>query len=89
MRVARGRRPAAPMTAREDERMRPDLPDTTDAAHATELHATRSEPPTAPAEGTALPGQQPCPRCGHPMPDLKGGTASICGVCGFKDSCCF
>ena len=32
---------------------------------------------------------QPCPVCGHPMPDLKGGKASICEVCGFKDSCCY
>lgn len=32
---------------------------------------------------------QPCLCCGHPMPALKGGTASICGVCGFKDSCCY
>ncbi len=30
-----------------------------------------------------------CPVCGMPMPDLKGGKASICMVCGFKDSCCF
>lgn len=32
---------------------------------------------------------QPCPQCGHSMPDLKGGKASICQVCGFKDSCCY
>lgn len=32
---------------------------------------------------------QPCPRCGHPMPALKGGSASICPNCGFKDSCCY
>ena len=30
-----------------------------------------------------------CPVCGAPMPDLKGGKAAICSVCGFKDSCCF
>ena len=30
-----------------------------------------------------------CPVCGSPMPDLKGGKASICPVCGFKDSCCY
>jgi hypothetical protein len=30
-----------------------------------------------------------CPVCGTPMPDLKGGKAAICSVCGFKDSCCF
>jgi hypothetical protein len=33
--------------------------------------------------------EMPCPTCGHPMPDLKGGKASICPVCGFKDSCCY
>ncbi len=33
--------------------------------------------------------QQACPRCGNQMPDLKGGTGSICSVCGFKDSCCY
>jgi len=32
---------------------------------------------------------QPCPRCGHAMPALKGGSASICPNCGFKDSCCY
>ncbi len=34
-------------------------------------------------------GEMPCPVCGHPMPDLKGGKATICQVCGFKDSCCY
>ncbi|HEX8035649.1 MAG TPA: hypothetical protein VF510_17455 [Ktedonobacterales bacterium] len=33
--------------------------------------------------------EMPCPNCGHPMPDLKGGKATICPVCGFKDSCCY
>jgi membrane protease subunit (stomatin/prohibitin family) len=33
--------------------------------------------------------EMPCPVCGHPMPDLKGGKESICPVCGFKDSCCY
>ena len=28
--------------------------------------------------------EMPCPICGHPMPDLKGGKATICPVCGFK-----
>jgi hypothetical protein len=31
----------------------------------------------------------PCPVCGEPMPDLKGGKATICANCGFKDSCCY
>ena len=35
------------------------------------------------------PDEMPCPVCGHPMPDLKGGKASICPLCGFKDSCCY
>lgn len=33
--------------------------------------------------------EMPCPMCGASMPDLKGGKASICTACGFKDSCCF
>ena len=33
--------------------------------------------------------EMPCPVCGHPMPNLKGGKATICPVCGFKDSCCY
>ena len=37
----------------------------------------------------AMRGEMPCPVCGHPMPDLKGGTDTICAVCGFKDSCCY
>ena len=40
---------------------------------------------SAPKDATT----QPCPRCGQPMPALKGGTASICPNCGFKDSCCY
>jgi 8-oxo-dGTP diphosphatase len=36
-----------------------------------------------------VPGEMPCPVCGHPMPDLKGGKGTICNVCGFKDSCCY
>ncbi len=34
-------------------------------------------------------GTMPCPVCGHPMPDLKGGRVTICAECGFKDSCCY
>jgi hypothetical protein len=37
----------------------------------------------------AVEHEMPCPICGHPMPDLKGGKATICRVCGFKDSCCY
>lgn len=48
--------------------------------------------PAAMADGTdaALGARDmACPVCGHSMPDLKGGKASICAICGFKDSCCF
>jgi membrane protease subunit (stomatin/prohibitin family) len=34
-------------------------------------------------------GVMACPVCGHEMPDLKGGKATICPECGFKDSCCY
>jgi len=33
--------------------------------------------------------EMPCPVCGAPMPDLKGGKNTICPNCGFKDSCCY
>jgi NADH pyrophosphatase NudC (nudix superfamily) len=33
--------------------------------------------------------EQPCPQCGYPMSDLKGGREAICRNCGFKDSCCY
>jgi len=43
------------------------------------------------AEEQSAPSERemPCPVCGHPMPDLKGGKDAICPVCGFKDSCCY
>ena len=47
---------------------------------AAERQAQQSEPTE---------GEMSCPVCGAPMPDLKGGKASICPVCGFKDSCCY
>lgn len=34
-------------------------------------------------------GEMACPVCFAPMPDLKGGKATICPNCGFKDSCCY
>jgi hypothetical protein len=34
-------------------------------------------------------GEMACPVCAAPMPDLKGGKATICPNCGFKDSCCY
>jgi 8-oxo-dGTP diphosphatase len=50
-----------------------------------DVHSNSAEP-TASVDA---PGEMPCPVCGHPMPDLKGGKGSICPVCGFKDSCCY
>ncbi len=50
--------------------------------------ATQDQPEAAGAQITAQ-REMPCPVCGHPMPDLKGGKDSICPVCGFKDSCCY
>jgi hypothetical protein len=49
-------------------------------------------PPSEQGSEQALHGpdrEMPCPVCGHPMPNLKGGKDSICPVCGFKDSCCY
>ncbi|MDE3228874.1 MAG: hypothetical protein KGO05_03245 [Chloroflexota bacterium] len=43
----------------------------------------------APRAEAPAPGEMPCPICGALMPDLKGGKATICPNCGFKDSCCF
>lgn len=53
--------------------------------------AESSEPSsTAPSGSESVAASlMPCPNCGAPMPDLKGGKASICMVCGFKDSCCY
>ena len=45
--------------------------------------------PTVPASEEPGDREMPCPVCGAPMPDLKGGKATICAVCGFKDSCCY
>lgn len=45
--------------------------------------------PQLPERVDPSPRQMPCPQCGHPMPDLKGGKASICTNCGYKDSCCY
>lgn len=44
------------------------------------------DPPPPPDAGQ---GEQPCPACGHPMPTLRGGTASLCPNCGYKESCCY
>ena len=44
----------------------------------------RIQPPRASARR-----EQPCPQCGYPMSDLKGGHEAICPNCGFKDSCCY
>ncbi len=43
-----------------------------------------AQPPRALSER-----EQPCPQCGYPMSDLKGGHDAICQHCGLKDSCCY
>jgi predicted RNA-binding Zn-ribbon protein involved in translation (DUF1610 family) len=49
-----------------------------------------SDQKTLPTEVHALAhGEMLCPVCGDAMPDLKGGKATICPNCGFKDSCCY
>jgi predicted RNA-binding Zn-ribbon protein involved in translation (DUF1610 family) len=54
---------------------------------------TESRIATPPSSQATIPSRReetlPCPRCGHPMPALKGGSSSICPNCGFKDSCCY
>ncbi|MGI8854852.1 MAG: hypothetical protein ACR2JW_03795 [Thermomicrobiales bacterium] len=54
-----------------------------------ETKAQRSEDIVPPSVHRSREETQPCPRCGHAMPALKGGSASICPNCGFKDSCCY
>jgi rubrerythrin len=58
-------------------------------AQPTEAQTMDDEQRQAFAASTAGEREIPCPVCGHPMPDLKGGKDSICPVCGFKDSCCY
>jgi hypothetical protein len=42
-------------------------------------------------QAACYPGEREmqCPVCGTLMPDLKGGKATLCPTCGFKDSCCY
>jgi predicted RNA-binding Zn-ribbon protein involved in translation (DUF1610 family) len=54
-----------------------------------ELHVAVPPTQSRTMGGTTRAETQPCPQCGHPMPALKGGSASICPNCGFKDSCCY
>ncbi len=56
---------------------------------AQESTTTMPTPGTSNAAREPEVNEMPCPVCGSPMPDLKGGKASICPTCGFKDSCCF
>gem|GEM_PF-3255400 len=54
---------------------------------------TADDPATASTTVDAVPPpsdrEMECPVCGHTMPNLRGGRATICANCGFKDSCCF
>ena len=51
----------------------------------------QAEPIQEGTQSRSFPAQreQPCPQCGYPMSDLKGGHDAICHQCGFKDSCCY
>jgi membrane protease subunit (stomatin/prohibitin family) len=55
----------------------------------TEQDAQHAEPDRDEQTEATDSHEMPCPVCGAPMPDLKGGKASICPVCGFKDSFCY
>jgi len=64
-----------------------------DSARAAADAQTNAPQQTERSEGRGGPEhdarKMPCPVCGEPMPDLKGGKATICANCGFKDSCCY
>ena len=49
----------------------------------------QEERPERAEQRESEPREMPCPVCGESMPDLKGGKATICPNCGFKDSCCY
>jgi membrane protease subunit (stomatin/prohibitin family) len=49
----------------------------------------QTERPERPEPHESASREMPCPVCGEQMPDLKGGKATICPNCGFKDSCCY
>ena len=56
---------------------------------APETTSSDHTPATMRRERRLAPHEMACPVCGEAMPDLKGGKATICPNCGFKDSCCF
>lgn len=60
-----------------------------EAAHAMDEVSARQSPDGLEAQREPGADEMPCPICGSVMPDLKGGKATICPTCGFKDSCCF
>lgn len=75
--------PPAPHT----QPARREAPNTPASASSPPVVARHAAP--APAAPDPAAREMPCPQCGHPMPDLKGGKDSICPICGFKDSCCY
>lgn len=58
-------------------------------SQAVQQETERAERESGERQRPAPEREMPCPICGHSMPDLKGGKATICPVCGFKDSCCY
>lgn len=67
----------------------PTRPAAAEAAQTVDGASAQPVATTAAAQREPGAGEMPCPVCGSAMPDLKGGKATICPTCGFKDSCCF
>ncbi|HEU5344649.1 MAG TPA: hypothetical protein VFU60_09910 [Ktedonobacterales bacterium] len=65
----------------------PSQPARSTSAETTDAIQTTQSGPSTHSERDER--EMPCPVCGAPMPDLKGGKATICPNCGFKDSCCY
>ena len=64
-------------------------PADTPAADAPASAGARTTATVSAAQREPAAHEMECPVCGSAMPDLKGGKATICLTCGFKDSCCF
>jgi len=63
--------------------------ETTETQQTSRQDAIESDEPQDEPQSEYATGMMACPVCGHEMPDLKGGKATICPECGFKDSCCY
>ena len=63
--------------------------DNAETQEAPTQHSSTTEAPQSQRGVRENIGMMACPVCGHEMPDLKGGKATICPACGFKESCCY